>query len=85
MGREGVELAGEPAAEIAELALVLVTGGEEAGIDRASDAGRDRHAGDHVEAGDIGDVSLVAGAARLGHRDEPVEAVLGARSVRSVR
>ncbi len=73
---KGSSCGGEPATEIAELALALVAGGEEAGVDRASDAGRDGHGGDDVEAGDVGDVSLVEGPARLGHQDEPVEAVL---------
>ncbi len=54
-----------------------MTGCEEAVVDGASDAGRDGHGGDDIEAGDVGDVSLVEGPARLGHQDEPIEAVLG--------
>jgi hypothetical protein len=53
-----------------------VTGGEEAGVDRASDAGRDGHGGDDVEASGVGDVSLAECSARLGHQDESIEAVL---------
>ncbi len=47
-----------------------MAGGEEAGIDRAGDARCDGHGGDDVEAGDVGDVSLVEGTARLSHQDE---------------
>ena len=74
--REGVEVGGEPAAEIAELAQARVAGCEEAGVDGASDAWRDGHGGDDVEPGDVGDVTLVESPARLGHQDEPIEAVL---------
>ncbi len=76
MGWEGVEFFGEQATEIAELALALMAGCEEAGVDRASDAGRDGHGGDDIETGDVGDVSLVEGPARLGQQDEPIEAAL---------
>jgi hypothetical protein len=58
-GSRRVELDGEPAAELADLALVLVTGCEEDGIDSASDARRDGHRRDDIEAADIGDVLLV--------------------------
>ncbi len=50
MGWEGVGLRGEPATEIAELALALIAGSEEAGVDRASDTRRDGHRGHHVES-----------------------------------
>ncbi len=53
-----------------------MAGCEEAGVDRASDARGDGHGGDDIETGDVGDVPLVEGPARLGHQDEPIEAVL---------
>ena len=83
-GRKGVELCGEPATEIAGLALAVVTGCEEAGIDGAGDARGDGHPGGDVEAGDVGDLSLVESPARP-PRTSPSRPCWPASSVRSAR
>ena len=77
MGWEGVELRGTPATQKAELALVLVTDCEQAGIDSASDVRRDGHRRDDIRAADLVDVLLVESAAWLGDEDDPVEALVG--------